>query len=148
MVKERVGQPLQSTYPPASLYLDEIEEIEAIMNNPDSQFCIFAGDYKFSTFRELEETYAGKTLSKIRIQTNNPYIILDLREYNNSLWCGKVDNNSARHIYSGRQSITRGRSPATAILSKSHVDRYNIRNCVVGKHCLNITKYRQTRGRL
>lgn len=109
---ERKGSRLIRDFPPATLFLDDLMEIVAILTKSCKTIEIKAGDYKISDpdeFESLSLKFSNGRFDNIRIEGCDPYLNVDLSELGISAYISDDTIEQTGIISKIREIIDRGK---------------------------------------
>lgn len=91
---EKINKSFSRQYSTSKIFLDDLIEIEKVLVEYTEDVTIKNDDYQFLNIRELENKYKNKVISKLKISTRNPYIVIEFRKMEVSLYCSESDVRS------------------------------------------------------
>lgn len=98
---ERITPPLVRNYPPLTLYLDDLEEIDEILKGAQ-RLEFSSAEYKAGMLAELAEKYKGQRLRSFHISVVDPGVQIYLERAMARLYCVSGDTNSSGIPQSGQ----------------------------------------------
>lgn len=106
----KLNEPIKKWLPPATLYLDDLKQIRAILNEKATKIRITAEDYELEDSDELEDLET-KRLQSMTIECSDPDIRLEFDKAQATMYCAE-DSEDNRAILAEIEAIVRRRSNA------------------------------------
>ncbi len=92
---EKLDPPISREYQSLVIWLEDLNRIVAELKDNCSTVFINTETFKFNSVEEFLAETKCKTLSNLRIECNNPYIVLEFRPYMCRFYVGSSDTTAS-----------------------------------------------------